>query len=186
MSNSFPTIQNAQKLLDFLELKANSPIEPSPDVMTFLERIDSADPNSSEFSEDEMNENWGHHQFTAGGLRCATVLTSWDKIGVSTACNLVAAAIKTCQIARHICFEHEVDARSFLSDAYLQTLIDTLWAAKEKTYPAIQTAQTTSINDGDSSLAGPNTSDFIPEGEAKHGQANFQVCHHLPLVHFQV
>jgi hypothetical protein len=115
-------------------------IHPSQSVSAFLERIESADPNAPDISEDDTDANWGHYQFTAGNLRCSTVLSSWDEIGATTAKKLIAAALKTCQVARHICFEHGVNASGYLSDAYLQTLIQSLWtswtAKKTTTLPS--------------------------------------------------
>lgn len=105
---------------------------PSTNVSAFLERIESADPNSPDLSEDDMNGNWGHYQFTAGSMRCATVLQSWDEIGKATACKLLAAAIKTCKVARFVCFTRGIEVGSYLSDAYLQTLVESLWAARQK------------------------------------------------------
>ena len=89
-------IPNTSELLDFLEQNANLPFEPSLDVVAFLNRIDSADPNSPDLSEDNTDTGWGHCQFTAGNMQCTTVLLSWDKIGVPMARKLIAAAIKTC------------------------------------------------------------------------------------------
>ena len=125
-------IQNAPKLLNSLEHNADSSIKPSMPVITFLNRIESADPNSLDILEDETNGNWGHRQFTAGNMQCTTVLTSWDDIGVITACKLVAAAVKTCRVARHICHHRDIPTDSYLSDAYLQTLVNSLWTAMEK------------------------------------------------------
>src|SRR5262245_27516593 len=85
LTDEFPMVQNASKLLDSLEHNTGSSIKPSRAVIAFLNQIDSADPNSQDISEDETNGNWGHHQFTSGDMQCAMVLTSWDKIGVPTA-----------------------------------------------------------------------------------------------------
>jgi len=120
-------------LLKALEGDASpEPAQPSGGVTAFLERIESADPNDSNFSGDDINANWGHDQFTAGSMTCSTVLTSWDHIGVATACKLIAAALKTCRAARHICFERGIEVESYLSDMYLQTLVESLWTVKEK------------------------------------------------------
>lgn len=107
-------------------------MHPSHKVTAFLECIESTNPNLPDISEDDTNVNWGHYQFTAGNLWCSTVLPSWDHIGAVMARKLIMAAIKTCQVAWYICFEHGINSRSYLSDAYLQTLVESLWMAKEK------------------------------------------------------
>jgi len=100
----------------------------SDDFTAFLARIDSADPNESNLSEDDLDASWGHYQFTAGCLTCTTVLTSWDVVGGSSnACNLIAAALKTCKVTRHLCFEHNITTTSYLSDIYLENVVSKLW-----------------------------------------------------------
>jgi hypothetical protein len=104
--------------------------EPSKDVVAFLDRIEHADPNAPDLSEDDDNTSWGHHQFTAGSLTCRTVLTSWDCIGnIAVACKLIAAAIKTCKVARHLCFSRNIKASNFLSDIYLSSIVELLWGS---------------------------------------------------------
>lgn len=107
--------------------------EPSPQTTTFLERIENADPNAPGLSEDDLGPSWGHWQFTAGGLTCATVLETWDHIGnTDIACRFIAAAIKTCRVARHLCFIQGNSGCSYLSDNYLQIMVDRLlelWSA---------------------------------------------------------
>jgi hypothetical protein len=121
---------------------------PSNNVSAFLERIESANPNAPDLLEDDMNGNWGHYQFTAGSMRCATVLQFWDEIGTSTACKLFAAALKTCKVARFVCFTRGIEVGSYLSDAYLQTLVESLWAARQKAMRSIDSsnAQVCNIN----------------------------------------
>jgi hypothetical protein len=122
-------------LINLLEddISAGSePVQPSVRVAAFLERLESADPNAPDISEDDTNACWGHQQFTAGDMRCQTVLVSWHEIGALMACKLVAVAIKTCKVARHICFERGIESASYLSDAYLQNIVELLWSLKEK------------------------------------------------------
>lgn len=61
-----------------------------------------------------------------------SVIRSWDCVGTTTiACKLIAAGIKTCRVARHICFEQNINTLSYLADVYLSNLIDQLadvWA----------------------------------------------------------
>jgi hypothetical protein len=108
-SREFPAIPHAMNLLKALEDEtAPQPIEPSANVAAFLERIETADPNAPDISEDDTNSCWGHYQFTATNIRCSTVLTSWDEVGTTTARKLITAALKTCKVARLICFERSI------------------------------------------------------------------------------
>lgn len=122
------SIPFSKDLLDAMEA-SNIEIGPaSKSFIVFLSRIDDADPNSSEFSEDDSNACWGHSQFCSGGLTCSSVLTSWRDVGsVKMACKLIAAAVKTCKVARHVCSCRGIDSGSYLSDAYLQNIIEKLW-----------------------------------------------------------
>ncbi|KAF8871781.1 hypothetical protein BD779DRAFT_1477938 [Infundibulicybe gibba] len=119
----------ATELLDAMSLRPDfEASQPSSDVMALLTRIENADPNSDEFSEDDSNGSWGHYQFTAGGLTCTSALLNWRSIGnTETACQLIAAALKTCKIARHVCFNRDIEVNSFLSNAYLENVIEKLW-----------------------------------------------------------
>ena len=94
----------------------------------FIARIENADPTAPDISEDDHGSSWGHLQFTGGSMTVTSVLTTWGCVGnTETACRLIAAAIKTCKVARHICFEQNVTTSSYLSDAYLQNSIEVLW-----------------------------------------------------------
>ncbi|EDQ98530.1 uncharacterized protein LACBIDRAFT_335876 [Laccaria bicolor S238N-H82] len=73
--------------------------EPTQDTLSFLDHIETTDPNSPNFSEDDLYGSWGHYQFTAGSQMISTVLTSWK------------SAIKP---------------KSFLSDVYIELLVDKL------------------------------------------------------------
>ena len=100
----------------------------SDDVQAFLSRITDANPNGPDLSEDDSDANWGHHQFTAGRLTISAVLENWDAVGsCEVACALLGAALKTCKVARHLCFERNISATSYLSDAYLQNVVSKLW-----------------------------------------------------------
>jgi hypothetical protein len=125
----FPGNQEAIDLLNAMESSPEFKVgKSSDDFATFLERINNANPNEPTLSEDDLDASWGHYQFTAGRLTCTMVLTSWDVIGsCSNACDLIAAALKTCKVARHLCFEREVEAASYLSDIYLENIISKLW-----------------------------------------------------------
>ena len=125
----FPHMQNGVHLLDAM---ANNPDFgggiPSDDLTSFVRRIDTANPNSMEFSEDDTNASWGHSQFTAGSLTLSSVLTSWKDVGnCAVACQLIAAAIKTCKVARHLCYKRNIVVGAYLSDIYLEQVLDALW-----------------------------------------------------------
>jgi hypothetical protein len=98
---------------------------PSDPVVALLTRIQDADPNSPELSEDDTDANWGHYQFS-GSFR--TVLSTWSSVGSnSTARKLIAATIKTCKVAHHLCYERGIHPTSYVSDAYLNELVERLW-----------------------------------------------------------
>ncbi|KAH9918469.1 hypothetical protein B0H21DRAFT_827560 [Amylocystis lapponica] len=123
-------MNNGIELLGAMKLAPNfsTGSTPSNSMIAFIERIENADPNSDNTDEDDMDISWGHRQFMAGSMTCVTTLTSWASIGdVATACRLIATAIKTCHVARHICFAKKVETSSYLSDAYLENTLDLLW-----------------------------------------------------------
>jgi hypothetical protein len=104
---------------------------PSDALVSFIQHADTIDPNSPEISEDDNNAAWGHKQLSGS----SNLLTSWHNIGNTTvACRLIAVAIKTCQVARHLCFVKHINSSTYLGDIYLEKIIDSLWASwKEAT-----------------------------------------------------
>lgn len=103
-------------------------LAPSTDLKIFLERIEKADPNDTTIDEDNKGVGWGHHQFTGGSMTCSSVMKSWEDIGnTDTARKLIAAAIRTCKVARYICEQTKITAMSYISDTYLERVIETLW-----------------------------------------------------------
>jgi hypothetical protein len=93
----------------------------------FLSRIKNSDPADPNLSEDNTRSSWGHYQFTSGSMRIKSVIQSWECVGsTAIACKLIAAAIKTCKVARHICFKQNINTTSFLADDYLLILINEL------------------------------------------------------------
>lgn len=129
LAENFPLVQNAADLLDAM---ASHPRfgggNPSDNLLSFLTWIETADPNSTDFSEDDTNASWGHSQFTTGNLTWSTVLISWSDVGnCGVACQLIAAAIKTCKVARHLCFERQILPGSYLSNIYLEQIVEVLW-----------------------------------------------------------
>ena len=100
------------------------PGETSPDVNALLEHIQSTHPDLLDIDEDNVGQNWGHYQFTAGGLTLSSSLTTWHDIGsVETALKLVAGALKICQEARRMCAP---GTSNFISDVYLSNTLEHL------------------------------------------------------------
>ncbi|KAF8256365.1 hypothetical protein EI94DRAFT_1767769, partial [Lactarius quietus] len=99
-----------------------------PNIATLLERVQFADPSSPDFDEDNLGQNWGHHQFTVGGLTLSSTLTTWQDIGsFATALKFMAAALKTCLQARETCANAGASTMAgFLSDVYLKKTLDHL------------------------------------------------------------
>jgi hypothetical protein len=133
MSADFPSIPHA---VDLLEAMKQSPTfqdgPPSDQLIAFIDQVENADSNS-DVSEDDDNMSWGHYQFTAGGVTLTSVLTSWESTGgPKTACKLIAVAIQTCRVARHLCHMRGIRAGSYLSDAYLENVVDRLWTLWKK------------------------------------------------------
>ena len=127
LSQDFPSISNAAPLLS--SMKDNSSFQvgaPSDEVVAFLQHAEHADPNSPDISEDDNNASWGHCQLSGW----ATLFASWHNIGsIGIACRLIATVIKTCKVARHLCFVKHIDTSAFLSDVYLENIINLLWTS---------------------------------------------------------
>ena len=129
----FPTLRSGIDLLNAMEAQSNLRAGPTPSLTTnFLSRLEISTPTDPGLSEDDMGPSWGHYQYTSGSMTINSVIRSWDCIGTTTmACKLIAAAIKTCRVARHVCFEQNINTSSYLADVYLSRLIDRLsdvWA----------------------------------------------------------
>ena len=128
-SSCHHTITVALELLMAFEADPNFQSgEPTTDTLLFLDHIKTADPNSSDLSEDNLNASWGHYQFTAGSQTISTVLTSWKSVrNTLIAWRLLSAALKTSKVAQHVCFEQAVESSSFLSNVYIQLLVNKLF-----------------------------------------------------------
>ena len=102
------------------------PGKPFQNFSTLLKHIQSADPNSPDFNEDNKGQGWGHYQFMAGGLNL--LLTLWQDVGsIASAFQLVAAAIKTCWEAQVMCMNAGKSmVVGFISDTFLQETLDAL------------------------------------------------------------
>jgi hypothetical protein len=104
--------------------------EPSQGVVSLIDRIETADPNSPEFDEDDLGTSWGHAQFKEWRVP----LVSWSSIGNDAACCLIASFIRTCRVSRHLVTStgQSTKGKSFLSDGYLDNLTDLLWELRQK------------------------------------------------------
>lgn len=128
-------VKHAEDLLNIFEKMktsqshSNLKSDPPSTTVQFIERIENANPNAPGIEEDDTNIGWGHWQFTAGGMTCQSILKTWSDIGnVTTAYRLLAASLKTCLVARHLCFTNNISARSlYLSDVYLEQVVEILW-----------------------------------------------------------
>ncbi|TFK17303.1 hypothetical protein FA15DRAFT_710942 [Coprinopsis marcescibilis] len=115
LKRDFPRLANATALLDRLQHifnhpGPNPPGTPDRKVLDFISRIETADPNSPMLSEDDKDAGWGHYQFTEGELTITKTLTSWQAV------------------ARFVCTDRKLmDMKSYLSDMYLDLLIEQLW-----------------------------------------------------------
>jgi hypothetical protein len=52
-----------------------------------------------------------------------------NRAAATLACRLIATVIKTCKVARHLCFVKHIDTSAFLSDVYLENIINLLWTS---------------------------------------------------------
>ena len=128
-SVDFPLVPFAIDLLNAMEKNPDFKRGAMPHLTaTFLLCIEDADSNSPDVSEDDSGSNWGHLQFTGGAMRITSVLTSWESVGsMETARALIAASIKTCKVARVFCHQRNIQTSSYLSDAYLQEMVEQIW-----------------------------------------------------------
>jgi len=119
---------------DLLEAMALNPAfceaPSSPDILEFIQRIESANPNAPDLDEDQLGQNWGHNQLTSGSLTCSNVLKSWELIGsVRIASQVIAVIIKTCKVARHLCLTSGISPSTYLADAFLRNAFEMIWKA---------------------------------------------------------
>lgn len=103
---------------------------PSSDLLSLIDRVEQASPDDPDISSDDTNESWGHAQFTGGSLVLSNLIKTWDDVGdVATARRLLAGAIKTCKVARHLCFKRSISSSSYIADIYFEKSVDQLWNA---------------------------------------------------------
>ncbi|KAF9521404.1 hypothetical protein CPB83DRAFT_900768 [Crepidotus variabilis] len=177
----FPTIVNVENLFNAMAVSQDLASSlPSEDLRAVIDRIEAADPNSPSLEEDDTNASWGHRQFTAGNITWRTALTSWAAVGSnSVACELIGSAIKTCRVARLLCFHRRETASSFLADCYLENIIDKLWElwndagrpvakgkAKESTTPS-NVPVPPEGNDGPAAGHAGSSTEGLPVSEAR-------------------
>lgn len=131
LRKSYPSYTAAQDLISSMELDPMfSNVAMAETVMHFINGIESADPHSSDFDEDDLGVSWGHRQFQGWN----PTLSSWEAIGSpENACRLIAAVIKTCRVARELCQDLEANnqakgsTNSYLGDMYLEQITEHLW-----------------------------------------------------------
>jgi hypothetical protein len=128
LAKDFPLLHSAINLLNAMEAQSDFRVLPTPPLTTdFLSRLENSLPTDTSFSEEDTGLSWGHYQFTGGSMTIKSVIRSWDCVGTTTmACKFIAAAVKICKVARHVCFEQNINPTSFLADVYLSNLIDEL------------------------------------------------------------
>ncbi|KAH9043909.1 hypothetical protein EDB85DRAFT_1885415 [Lactarius pseudohatsudake] len=101
--------------------------KPSNAVAALLDQLDSADPDAPDVDDDNSNENWGHAQFTAGGLTIRSALVDWKSVGnISTVFKLITATVRTCKVARALCTTRGWSSTTYLADNYLKLLFEQL------------------------------------------------------------
>lgn len=114
--------------MNCIQLMSSQAGEPSDNMVAFVDRIENADLNSPEIDDDDKGASWGHYQFMASSLTCASVLSLWSHVGnASIACRLIAAAIKTSRVTRHFCHLNQLKPASYLCDVYLTNIVELLW-----------------------------------------------------------
>ena len=114
--------------------------KPSKDVVVLLNQLDSADPDSEDVDKDDANENWGHMQFTGGGLTICSALVDWEVVGnTSMAFKLIAVAARMCKVARALCAVKGQSPRAYLADEYFDLLLMQLQRCWEGAQVSIST-----------------------------------------------
>src|ERR1700720_842406 len=125
LAREFPQIEKNMALLQSMQTTPSFQLgAPSADGLAFLKRAEHADPNPPDISEDDKGESWGHHQLAGS----SPLLESWHNVGnTNIVCRLIAVGIKTCQVARHLCYMQQTAPSAYLSDIYLSKIINSLW-----------------------------------------------------------
>ncbi|KAG5634301.1 hypothetical protein H0H81_002497 [Sphagnurus paluster] len=147
------------QLLDAMLAKSDlmPSLPPSAQLQDLLTQIETADPANPLFSEDNIDAQWGHYQFRHGLDNFTYSDVTWNNVGsIDIACRLLAACIKTCKVARFLCFEKNITASGYVADHYLQTIVENLWKdwkPTEQSEPAPGPANSTTTQ------AEPSTSD---------------------------
>ncbi|KAF8333782.1 hypothetical protein F5887DRAFT_893081 [Amanita rubescens] len=133
IKTKFSSLESGIDLLNSMQLAPSfGSGSPSDGFLHFLQVIETADPNSGAFEEDDLGQNWGHAQFSG---QWRDVLTKWDDVGSPPmACRLLAAVLKTTQVARVLCRKEEMalsekglQPLTYLCDSYFELLTERLW-----------------------------------------------------------
>ncbi|KAH8978792.1 hypothetical protein EDB83DRAFT_2537454 [Lactarius deliciosus] len=130
-------------------------------LIALLDRLDSADPDAPDVNNDDSNENWGHAQFTGGGLTIRSALMDWESVGsTSTAFKLIAATVRTCKVARALCTARGRSSTTYLADNYLELLFEQLqrcWkdAQSSSTSPLALAAAASGLSDAEPAPSKP-------------------------------
>ncbi|KIL64668.1 hypothetical protein M378DRAFT_11249 [Amanita muscaria Koide BX008] len=131
LNKRYPTYTAAAELLRSMDLNPtfSTGTAPEPEsVNYFIENIESANPHSLAYEEDDLGACWGHHQFQGWRQKLGN-----DWVGSENAQRLIAGVLKTCIVARNLCHTIEMDAKrkgqkfSYLSDTYLEQITEHLW-----------------------------------------------------------
>ncbi|KAM6490804.1 hypothetical protein JOM56_013767 [Amanita muscaria] len=131
LNKRYPTYTAAAELLRSMDLNPtfSTGTAPEPEsVNYFIENIESANPHSLAYKEDDLGACWGHHQFQGWRQKLGN-----DWVGSENARRLIAGVLKTCIVARNLCHTIEMDAKrkgqkfSYLSDTYLEQITEHLW-----------------------------------------------------------
>ena len=141
MASKYAHIKEATPLFDRLEAISKGNVadfpsqSPTPEFDAFVTLIETADPNSSSYEDEDTNEGWGHFQFNINGPgTIKSLVSSWEAVGnVQQACRLIAAAVRTARVARHVCVECHVRATQWTADAYVDRVVVALWAIVQPT-----------------------------------------------------
>ncbi|KAF8148931.1 hypothetical protein B0H34DRAFT_736008 [Crassisporium funariophilum] len=157
--HEYPTMKAGIDLLNAMKVSPDfKRKDPSDEMKAFLSRIEVSDPNDDLIDEDDKGQSWGHYQYTGGGINCWSVMTSWAAVGnTDVVRRLIAAAIRTSKVAKYICKCQQVEVTSYMSDTYLQIMVEHLWAVwgAEQGPPAANgTLTSTSSTSAQEHLAG--------------------------------
>ncbi|KAH9163396.1 hypothetical protein EDB89DRAFT_2078867 [Lactarius sanguifluus] len=169
ITNDFSTVPDSADLLRAMHNATDCETrKPSNDVAALLDQLDSADPDAPDVDNDDSNENWGHVQFTVGGLTIWSALVDWESVGsTSTAFKLIAATVRTCKVARVLCTARGQSSTTYLADNYLELLFEQLQRCWKDTQSSSASPLTPTAAASGSSDAKPPPSKSKPAPKPK-------------------